>query len=105
MVLIAVLFMVAGCAAIPMSNEHIADNIHIGMSLKEFLGFADKKANLEVLTPEETVYSLDVVGYGAGDGYTVVGKKLFHFDRNDKLFKMDTRDFRDRNYGRRTMTD
>jgi hypothetical protein len=48
------------------------------MPVKEFLRFAYKKATLETLTTDGTVYSLDVAGIIDGN-YSTAGKKLFHF--------------------------
>ncbi len=77
-----------------MSNERIAKNVYIGMPVREFLRFADDRANLEAMTTYDTVYSLEVAGY-VDDEYGVVGKKLFHFDSNGKLVRMESRDFRE----------
>ena len=61
------------------------------MPLKEFLSFAGEYANLETLTQDSTVYSLD---YSLEGSLGVAGKKLFHFDTEGKLIKMDSEDFR-----------
>ena len=91
----AVLCALSSCSPLTsLTNPSIAENIRAGMTLKEFLWFAGEKAGLEALTPASTVYSIEYYGIMPGGGYSVAGKRLFHFDSEGKLVKMESEDFR-----------
>ncbi len=102
---VVVLFMMSGCAAMitqsttdVLSMNSLADDVikqsYLGMPVKDFKTLAGDAAKIDVLSADGTVYSLEYTGLTLDGGYRVVGKKLFHFDTEGKLIKMDSEDFR-----------
>ncbi len=82
---IALLLALAGCSALRTAAD-IADKAEIGMSVGEFKRLAGPKTELESLTAHESVYRIDE--YSASK--YVSRYKLFYFDRNERLFKIES---------------
>jgi hypothetical protein len=81
----------SGCASMFVSTaSRVADKVYLGMPVKDFQQLAGSAAKLEALSPDATVYRINIYDNG-----NVVGGKYFHFDSEGRLFKMDSSDFRD----------
>lgn len=89
----AALLALAGCAEMFRTSSSVANRVYVGMPVAEFLGHAGRDAKIEAMEPGLTVYRID--DYNLYDGHSfLTGVKLFYFDGEQKLFKMDSQDFR-----------
>lgn len=89
-IVFALLLALAGCSALRTAAD-IAGKAEIGMSVREFKRLAGAQAELESLTAHERVYRIDEYD-GDTDHRYVSGYKLFYFDRDERLFKIESHD-------------
>jgi hypothetical protein len=91
-VAVAILLLAVGCSVFR-SASGVAERAEIGMSLGEFRRLAGISAELESRTASETVYRMNEYE-GAAEHRYVSGAKLFYFDSKERLYKIDTKDYR-----------
>ncbi len=92
--LILVALTLSGCSGTFMTASGIAGKARLGMSIRDFQRLAGSQAELESMTAEGIVYRIDEYS-SYNDHRYVSGAKLFYFDRNERLYKIDSRNSRD----------
>jgi hypothetical protein len=88
---IALLLALTSCSELFKTASSVARSAEIGMSLNEFKRMAGLQAELDMLTASETVYRMNEYS-GDVDHHYVSSYKLFFFDSEERLYKIESRD-------------
>lgn len=83
------------CAGSYKQASYISRQAYIGMPISEFQNTAGRKATVEAMESGYTVYRMN--DYDALTGYPI-DTKFFYFDKNGKLYKIDSGEFKQNRY-------
>ena len=87
----AVAMLTTNCASLFLTASDVANRVKLGMTVAEFKKLASAQdMELDSMTQYGSVYRIDKHNVGLPD--YVVAVTLYHFDANERLVKVETRD-------------
>ncbi len=91
-ILITITFLLfTSCVGTYKQASHVSSKAYIGMTISEFKQIAGKKASLEAMESDYTVYRMNDYDVWTG---ARIDTKFYYFDSNGKLTKIDGGEFK-----------
>ena len=88
-------FILMSCAGYYKRADYISNNCYIGMTINEFKKIKSNNAKIATIENGYTVFRIN--NRSAMDG-SVIESFYYYFDKNNKLYKIDTGQFKQQRY-------
>lgn len=95
MLLVAIPIVMSCQALFPPTSTSVSNQAYIGMPVTEFKQLAKSSADVESMEAGYTVYKMSDIDPATNRVFNI---KYFYFDSSNKLYKIDSGEFRDNRY-------